>query len=133
VWNEELALQRVEAQTSLLLSRQISTPNIASKGKPEPRQALVPGSLYPPGHPHYKSGTKAIQELDAPTVTPSALGLKGILKGSSNTHTPTWTWKKVQNRICIVINVPNVVSSLPLAFPYPRRFAPASILVRVSC
>ncbi|KAJ3817045.1 hypothetical protein F5880DRAFT_1493522, partial [Lentinula raphanica] len=29
----ELSLQRIEAQTQLILSRQIGTPNIAAKGK----------------------------------------------------------------------------------------------------
>ncbi|KXN83983.1 PIH1 domain-containing protein 1 [Leucoagaricus sp. SymC.cos] len=39
----ELALQRIEAQTlSLTLSRQIGTPNIAAKGKLEPRRVWVP-------------------------------------------------------------------------------------------
>lgn len=115
----ELALQRVEAQTSLLLSRQIGTPNIAAKGKPESRQVLVPGPLFPPGHPHHKSDVKTnlIQELDTPmaalpTPTPR---VKGILKSTSDTHTPTWTWKEVHSKICIVINVPNMVSLL-----YPR-------------
>lgn len=38
----ELALQRIEAQASLVLSRQIGTPNIAAKGKLEPRRVWVP-------------------------------------------------------------------------------------------
>src|ERR1700732_2167128 len=50
----ELAFQRVEAQTSsaILLSRQIGTPNIASKGKLEPRTVQIPRVLYPEGHPY---------------------------------------------------------------------------------
>ncbi|KAK2466606.1 hypothetical protein APHAL10511_000864 [Amanita phalloides] len=42
----ELALQRVEAQTSLMLSRQIGTPNISSKGKLKPRTVHVPETLF---------------------------------------------------------------------------------------
>lgn len=41
----ELAIQRIEDQTSLVLSRQISTPNIASKGKLAPRTVWVPTAL----------------------------------------------------------------------------------------
>ncbi|KAG1774696.1 pre-RNA processing PIH1/Nop17-domain-containing protein [Suillus placidus] len=108
----ELALQRVESQTSLLLSRKIGTPNIASKGKPVSRQVLVPGLLFPPGHPHHKSDTKTtlIQELASSTATLPAPRVKGILKSASNTHTPTWTWTptKDQRKIRFMINVPNL-------------------------
>jgi len=41
----ELALQRIEAQSGLTLSRSIGTPNIASKGKLLPRTVHVPASL----------------------------------------------------------------------------------------
>ncbi|KAG1803183.1 pre-RNA processing PIH1/Nop17-domain-containing protein [Suillus subaureus] len=108
----ELALQRVESHTSLLLSRQIGTPNIASKGKPVSRQVLVPGLLFPPGHPHHKSNAKTtlIQELASPTATASAPSVKGIFKSASNTQTPTWTWTptKDQRKIRFMINVPNL-------------------------
>ncbi|KAF9451321.1 hypothetical protein P691DRAFT_808071 [Macrolepiota fuliginosa MF-IS2] len=46
----ELALQRIEAQTSLVLSRQIGTPNIAAKGKLEPRRVWVPAWLVAGKH-----------------------------------------------------------------------------------
>ncbi|OJA09138.1 hypothetical protein AZE42_02310 [Rhizopogon vesiculosus] len=108
--DKELSLQRVEAQTSLLLSRQVGTPNIASKGKPQSRQVLVPGPLFPPGHPHHKSDTKTnlIQELDPPADASSPPRIKSILKSTPNTHAPTWAWSMAQSKICIVINVPNV-------------------------
>ncbi|KAK0236880.1 pre-RNA processing PIH1/Nop17-domain-containing protein, partial [Armillaria nabsnona] len=38
----ELALQRIEVQSGLVLSRRIGTPNIASKGKLGPREVTVP-------------------------------------------------------------------------------------------
>lgn len=41
----ELALQRIEVQTGLALSRAIATPNIASKGKLLPRTITLPSSL----------------------------------------------------------------------------------------
>ncbi|KAG5646149.1 hypothetical protein DXG03_004202 [Asterophora parasitica] len=49
--DKELALQRIEAQTALALSRQIGTPNIAAKGKLVPRTVLVPSSLLVPSSP----------------------------------------------------------------------------------
>ncbi|KAH9922346.1 pre-RNA processing PIH1/Nop17-domain-containing protein [Epithele typhae] len=53
----ELAFEQIEAQHGLLLSRQIGTPNIASKGKLWPRAALVPTA---PG--------ALVEELPPPTV-----------------------------------------------------------------
>ncbi|KAI0363325.1 hypothetical protein BV20DRAFT_975824 [Pilatotrama ljubarskyi] len=44
----ELAFQRIEAQWGVQLSRQIGTPNIASKGKLAPRSVLIPSVLLPP-------------------------------------------------------------------------------------
>ncbi|KAF9040151.1 pre-RNA processing PIH1/Nop17-domain-containing protein [Panaeolus papilionaceus] len=43
----ELALQRIEAQSGLGLSRSISTPNILSKGKLAPRSVLIPKAIFP--------------------------------------------------------------------------------------
>ncbi|PPQ90274.1 hypothetical protein CVT25_013099 [Psilocybe cyanescens] len=43
----ELSLQRIEAQTGLALSRNIGTPNIASKGKLLPRSVQIPASMVP--------------------------------------------------------------------------------------
>ncbi|KAF8797745.1 hypothetical protein BYT27DRAFT_7204157 [Phlegmacium glaucopus] len=40
----ELALQRIESQSGLNLSREIATPNIASKGKLLPRSVHIPAS-----------------------------------------------------------------------------------------
>lgn len=41
----ELALQRIEAQTGLTLSRKIGRPNITAKGKLEPRVVRIPNVL----------------------------------------------------------------------------------------
>jgi len=43
----ELALQRIEAQSGIVLSRNIGTPNIASKGKLLPRTVQVPAAMLP--------------------------------------------------------------------------------------
>ncbi|KAF8840324.1 hypothetical protein BDN67DRAFT_968730 [Paxillus ammoniavirescens] len=111
----ELAFQRIEAQSTIVLSRQIGTPNIASKGKPQARQVLVPAALFPPGHPNHRTPIKLIQEItDRPTPEPAKVPPKGILKKSptwnSAPQVPTWTWTQENSKIRIVIDVPAVVS-----------------------
>ncbi|KAJ2934740.1 hypothetical protein H1R20_g2347, partial [Candolleomyces eurysporus] len=44
----ELGLQRIEGQTGLTLSRNIGTPNIAAKGKLQPRTVRIPTALLNP-------------------------------------------------------------------------------------
>jgi hypothetical protein len=100
----ELALQRIEAQTSLVLSRQIGTPNIVAKGKLEPRRVWVPAWIaagkYDPeeveleGDKRNGSGLKLIEEIEHSRIqdgqrkgedkstSSSAPKLKGILKNS---------------------------------------------------
>ena len=112
----ELALQRIEAQTTLVLSRQIATPNIASKGKPQSRRALVSGALYPPGHPNHQAPPQLIQEIAVrPTSVPDKAQPKGILKALSSTpisetRIPAWSWTQQGSRIRIVFDVPGAVS-----------------------
>ncbi|KAI0341242.1 hypothetical protein BDW22DRAFT_1346504 [Trametopsis cervina] len=71
----ELGLQRIEAQYGLVLSRQLGTPNIASKGKLHPRTALVPLRLYPAAHPLRQESAKQkaslIQELSPSVPIPA--------------------------------------------------------------
>ncbi|KAF7317950.1 S5A-REDUCTASE domain-containing protein [Mycena kentingensis (nom. inval.)] len=93
---QELSLQRIEAQTSLLLSREITTPNIASKGKLLPRTALIPDTLPPPTKP-------LIEEI--PPVPPP----KGILKPSTQSlplPVTTWSWSKMPESGTIEISFP---------------------------
>jgi hypothetical protein len=116
---KELAFQRIEAQTSgsILLSRQIGTPNIASKGKLEPRTVQIPRVLYPEGREVGGSGVdlgvsggkgkgkQLIEEIEEG---------KGILKTptkpiSSTVEIPSWTWSKTSTKIKIIINVPKLV------------------------
>ncbi|KIJ18200.1 hypothetical protein PAXINDRAFT_110714 [Paxillus involutus ATCC 200175] len=113
----ELAFQRIEAQSTIVLSRQIGTPNIASKGKPQARQVLVPAALYPPGHPNHRAPIKLIQEItDRPTPEPAKVPPKGILKKSptwnSAPQVPTWTWTQENSKIRIVIDVPAVTHAV---------------------
>ncbi|TFK83862.1 hypothetical protein K466DRAFT_655013 [Polyporus arcularius HHB13444] len=90
----ELAFQRIEAQYSLLLSRQIGTPNIASKGKLKPRTVLVPTTLLQRSSASSTASTSSskplIEELPASASTPAAPP-KGILKkgGTSSPSTST--------------------------------------------
>ncbi|EIW76710.1 hypothetical protein CONPUDRAFT_139435, partial [Coniophora puteana RWD-64-598 SS2] len=127
----ELAFQRIEAQTGLQLSRQISTPNIASKGKPLARQIQVPAALFPPGHPNHRKENDLIQEVTVPPVVRSTASqsLKSALKkpastpasdassnvnatGSASLQTPSFTWSPSGNQIRIAISVPRLTRAL---------------------
>ncbi|KAJ7353442.1 pre-RNA processing PIH1/Nop17-domain-containing protein [Mycena albidolilacea] len=122
VFIQELALQRIEAQTSLVLSRQISTPNIASKGKLLPRTVLVPSAI--PTAPHKRP---LIEEISSPSPAVAVSGhtksdapTKGILKpptasAPSNTTTSrlTWRWSKTtMGAIEITIVIPYLTRAL---------------------
>ncbi|KAI0315106.1 pre-RNA processing PIH1/Nop17-domain-containing protein [Amylostereum chailletii] len=85
----ELALQRIEAQSSLQLSRTLGAPNIASKGKLLPRTASIPVHLFPPDHPLRRQSDaesashRLIEELPpraSATATAPQSTPKGILK-----------------------------------------------------
>ncbi|KAG6374002.1 hypothetical protein JVT61DRAFT_4637 [Boletus reticuloceps] len=115
----ELAFQRIETQTTLVLSRQIGMPNIASKGKPQSRRVLVSAALYPPGHPNHQSPPTLIQEIaDQPTRVPQKTQPKTILKQSSTKtpnsqhRIPAWSCAQQGASIRIVFDVPGVVSKL---------------------
>ncbi|KAJ7484073.1 PIH1 family [Mycena galericulata] len=121
------SLTRVEAQTALVLSRQVSTPNIASKGKLLPRTVLIPSTFLPTVTSPKKS---LIEELDRenPDVSVPPKG-KGILKATSATsptpngpptaetpsaHTrPTWRWTKTPTgSLEITIAIPSLTHTL---------------------
>ncbi|KAJ7737852.1 pre-RNA processing PIH1/Nop17-domain-containing protein [Mycena maculata] len=125
---QELALQRIEAQTTLVLSRQISTPNIASKGKLLPRTVLIPASFLSqsPSGALKKPLIEEIERLPAPPaaadVSVPAKG-KGILKATTaasptlNAETapprPTWRWAKTPSgSIEITITIPSLTHAL---------------------
>lgn len=126
----ELALQRLEAQTSLVLSRQIGTPNITSKGKLLPRTVLIPSSLAGDTAGNRAKSTSVsgplIQEITTTSSTSSTRQsfnrkMKGILKSTSsqphstssipkaNCSRLTWSWSRVEDRITIAISVPSLV------------------------
>ncbi|KAG6853859.1 hypothetical protein C0991_000620 [Blastosporella zonata] len=131
----ELALQRIEAQTSLPLSRQIGTPNIASKGKLSPRTVYIPSVLVTQGALQAAPTLPPTPTTEKPLiqdVTPVASSVagtkhKGILKPASSAITqqdvnaqrsrPTWSWTKEGSKIQIKVQVPNLVRRLTFFLP----------------
>ncbi|KAF7974219.1 hypothetical protein HWV62_13199 [Athelia sp. TMB] len=109
----ELALQRIEDQARTTLSRQIGTPNIASKGVLAPRTVQIPSVLFSgtvPAPP--QTERKLIEEVDTAKGQPKK---KSILKAAAapppisedaGPTTPKWSWAQVGARIKITIVVP---------------------------
>lgn len=128
----ELALQRIEAQHNLTLSRQLGTPNIASKGKLSPRTALVPLALFPASHSlrvdAEKSQKKFIEEVDTSSngiekssAPNDSAKPKGILKNSiakenglGKQERPQFEWSKEDGHIKVTLQVPELVGTVSL-------------------
>ncbi|KAF8954426.1 pre-RNA processing PIH1/Nop17-domain-containing protein [Flammula alnicola] len=126
----ELALQRIEAQTGLALSRNIGTPNISSKGKLLPRTVQVPSALLPAltGAPSSSSLSSSKSTANAPKLTGSNAPLiqeistdERAANGSTRTHTGSahdehpldWSWTKDDaSRLRIDVNVPGLTHTL---------------------
>jgi hypothetical protein len=119
--DSELALEQIEAQISISLSRTVGTPNILSKGILEQRAISIPLALFPPGHPHRalldkSSSKKLIEEVSGIPATPSSLDhvhLRDSVMPHSNgaSETPSWTWGQEGGEIRITIAVPKLVST----------------------
>jgi len=130
-----LALQRIEAQTQLVLSRNIAIPNISSKGKLQPRTVSIPaflahqkisGSGSATTSASSESQNRPLIEEVGPSVplsgTGSSAGVsqpKGILKNANPPDTPpgerenlAWSWSQDKDRLHIKISVPNLVRSI---------------------
>ncbi|KAI0063296.1 hypothetical protein BV25DRAFT_1802318 [Artomyces pyxidatus] len=106
----ELALQRIEAQSSLQLSRTLGTPNIASKGPLPPRTVSIPTTLFPAGHAQHVAPAKKLIEEVQPAPP------KSILKSEAPLETPAWTWAHDGARIQLTIQVPKLTrADLPSA------------------
>ena len=124
--NPEWALQEIEAQNSISLSRTLGTPNIASKGVLEQRAVSIPVALFPPGHKSRplldKSPRKnLIEEVTASKVegpnelsSPRRVNSKIAVTPLSNStvEIPTWTWSQEGEEIHITIRVPKLVRNL---------------------
>ncbi|KAJ3553047.1 hypothetical protein NM688_g3826 [Phlebia brevispora] len=100
----ELGLQRIEAQHSLLLSRQLGTPNIASKGKLQPRSALVPLILYPETHP-LRAENKAKRLIEEIEPLPSSSQREGKVPVSQES-TPSLAPKSILKKPAPMQEVP---------------------------
>uniref|UniRef100_A0A0W0FFJ2 PIH1 N-terminal domain-containing protein n=1 Tax=Moniliophthora roreri TaxID=221103 RepID=A0A0W0FFJ2_MONRR len=123
----ELSLQRIEAQTGLLLSRNIGTPNIAAKGKLEPRTVSIPSFLAPTSSSDAKKKPliEEIASTEPESVKPPSKP-KGILKGVQQSSSSAlasasapraqqkplqWSWSKQNDQIHLSISVPRLVST----------------------
>lgn len=111
----ELALQRIEAQTGIILSRQIGTPNIRAKGNLHPREVLVPADLYPLDHPlHGKAGeganvrkAKLIEEVDEGKVPVT------VEENSEQLPRPEFAWGTTADGASLItFKVPKLVRPL---------------------
>ncbi|KAJ7141831.1 pre-RNA processing PIH1/Nop17-domain-containing protein [Mycena crocata] len=112
---------RIEAQSALVLSRQISTPNIASKGKLLPRTVLIPSSFLPPSSTPKKPLIEEVPPSDVAHNANESRPAKGILKPSPITPptatapptNPTWSWSKsASGSIEIAIVIPLLTREL---------------------
>jgi hypothetical protein len=125
--DSELALQQIEAENSISLSRTLGTPNILSKGALEKRAISIPATLFPPGHHHrafldQSPAKKLIEEVaDNPAVTPSLDHVHPresvILHGNGAFETPNWTWGQEGGEIRITIQVPKLVGNKLFLLP----------------
>ncbi len=94
----ELALQRIEIQFGIVLSRTIGTPNIASKGTLAPRTATIPNIDYVKPEVPTSSNTRPLIE----EITPD-----------SDQITPlSWTWRKDGDALQVRIHVPDLTHKL---------------------
>jgi|ERR1700722_19499224 len=122
----ELALQRIEAQSSLPLSRQISIPNIASKGKLGTRTVRIP-NIHGPHVSSHKTHSQGpfIEELPpTPEAENSNRSNTEDILNTSDVNTtvstptsvatsplekPSWSWVESGDRILITVHVPKLV------------------------
>jgi len=135
----ELAFQRIETQWGLLLSRQIGTPNIKSKGELHPRTVLIPAALFPGDQPAGssvgQSGRNPSKNLVEEITTPSGTQKpQGILKRAdtavanptdpSAVPSPEFSWSKGEDGLKVYLRVPDLhrshISSATLDLE-PRR------------
>ncbi|KJA14573.1 hypothetical protein HYPSUDRAFT_150220 [Hypholoma sublateritium FD-334 SS-4] len=141
----ELSLQRIESKTGLILSREVKTPNISSKGRLFPRTAQVPAALLletplaatsPTGTlPVSVSSLVAKPSIEVLPVADNEIPINIHPVAQAKVHETTelkaslppldWCWSKDQGgRLRIEVNVPDITSSLMQASTLdvePRR------------
>ncbi|CCM03227.1 uncharacterized protein FIBRA_05352 [Fibroporia radiculosa] len=125
----ELAFQRIEAQHGVLLSRQIGTPNIRSKGELLSRTVLIPAALFPENSPARKTSDskaesvarKLIEEVD-PRPTPPQKSTKdkpdgqdeyptAATPGPTSLPSPDFLWSRGIEGVHIYVLVPKLTHS----------------------
>jgi len=139
----EFALQQIEAQNSISLSRTLGTPNISSKGVLEQRVVSIPATSFPPGHlfrpsPDKRPPKKLIEEVTSSQATASKTDASNKLSSlgclhpenavtphsNSAVEIPSWTWCQEGGEIRITIQVSKLtratISSAALDLE-PRR------------
>ncbi|KAH9846583.1 pre-RNA processing PIH1/Nop17-domain-containing protein [Lenzites betulinus] len=80
----ELAFQRIETQYGVQLARQISTPNIASKGKLAPRSVLVPTALLTPA----PSPSSSLSPVSTPTAASPTASIAVVSESTPGARKP---------------------------------------------
>lgn len=124
----EFALQQIEAQNSISLSRTLGTPNISSKGVLEQRVVSIPATSFPPGHlfrpsPDKRPPKKLIEEVTSSQATASKTDASNKLSSlgclhpenavtphsNSAVEIPSWTWCQEGGEIRITIQVSKLV------------------------
>jgi hypothetical protein len=125
----ELALQQIEAQSGIRLSRILGSPNITSKGPIRPFTARLRAQLYPQGHPFLSqlASTPSKPLIEDVTETRTQYPTKGILRNaaadmSSAEEIPSWTWTQEGGRLRLELNVPKLVSPISTCLALPILF-----------
>jgi len=124
-----VALERVEEKHELRLSRQLATPNIASKGKLEPRSVIVP--VYGPQARLHSAAVRPIltedtspttsttvpkkpliEEVGSTAPAPSSTKTNGIAS-ESKSRTPAWSLTTLKNdEIRLDLEMPDLTREL---------------------
>ncbi|KDR74195.1 hypothetical protein GALMADRAFT_100012 [Galerina marginata CBS 339.88] len=108
----ELALQRIEAQTGLSLSRSIGQPNITSKGKLLPRSVQVPANMVPALTGEPSSSRKDVTPTKSSTNGNTQL-IQEISTSNQGTTPFDWSWTKEDSgRLRIDVQVPGLAHAL---------------------
>lgn len=114
----ELSLQRIESQTGLVLSREIKTPNISSKGKLLPRTAQVSAALLLETPLETKASTNKTSTTMSASTSVAEAHFGGIddrdeelLASVTKTLPPLdWRWSKDAGHLRIDVNTTDIVS-----------------------
>lgn len=97
----EHAFQRIESQNSILLSRDISSPNIAFKGQLAARSVAITPTI---SRPHQSEQPPHRENLIDPSSSPQ----RHPSPSSVQLKMPIWSWTKEASSILITVFVPDL-------------------------